>query len=116
MNNFKVTQPFLIELVGAGADLNALDVSNRTVLHLCAEEAMKNARIMRQFYDWNRNGRQCTSIWSIWKPFHTLLLHGADPTVQDEFGKLPLDYLSDRESFDSTTVFLLLQSMVAAGG
>jgi len=44
-----------------------------------------------------------------------LLDHGADPTIVDNRGHQPLDYLGDDRAFDASSAFIILQRMGEAG-
>jgi len=92
----------LIKLLEAEMNINVQDKSGRTVLHGFAESATAPTSWTRHFHP-------------VWRELYILLQYGADPTIQDKVGKLPLDYFKDMESFDSTAVFLLIQAMVTAG-
>jgi len=45
----------------------------------------------------------------------TLLQNGADPTMEDNQGNSPLNYLGDPKIFDSNVAFLLLTHMMGSG-
>jgi len=42
--------------------------------------------------------------------------HGADPMIENNAGILPVEYIHNVALFDPTSVFLLIRSMVPAGG
>jgi len=44
-----------------------------------------------------------------------LLDHGANPTIEDNEGILPVEHFKDSEPFDPTSVFLLVRSMIPSG-
>jgi len=44
-----------------------------------------------------------------------LLDHGANPTIEDNNGFLPVEDFKDPEKFDPTCAFLLVRSMVTSG-
>jgi len=44
-----------------------------------------------------------------------LLENGANPTIEDKKGLLPLDYFKDPKLFDPTVVFLFIRCMLTTG-
>lgn len=80
------------KLLQLGAEPNVLDDENgQMTLHIVAK--IKNIRRQHRIVA-------------------TLLQHGADPSMADGEGHLPLNYLGDPSLFDSTVVYMLLQHML----
>jgi len=52
---------------------------------------------------------------NVWRELAMLLDRGANPTIDDCRGVLPLDTFKDHERFDPTSVFLLIRSMLVSG-
>jgi len=85
-------------VVEIGVDLNVRDKAGRTALHHLAKKATK-ASVIRNL--------------PVWKALNILLQHGADPTIRDKRGNLPLDYCNTNAMpVDTTTLFLFVQSMM----
>jgi len=84
---------FLLE---CNADVNHRDTTGQTVLHLL---------MFRMLYGQEKKAR----IGSL------LLQHGARPTMTDNQGNLPRNYLGDRSRYNPTVAFELLRYMVMEG-
>jgi ankyrin repeat protein len=91
--NADATLMAIIKLLELGCDPNAPDSSGQTTLHVLAKHP--ELRQMSQH-------------------LLVLLKHGADPTIRDHEGNLPLDYACSNE-FDATSVFIVLQHMIGQG-
>jgi len=101
--NEEASLQFLTMLLAQpGVDPNIQDESGETVLNCFANRAMA----WRQFQDANT---------TTWKGIDILLQHGADPTIANKIGTLPLDYFNGRDSFIATAVFLLARSTMVPG-
>jgi len=84
---------------GAGADLlNTQKKDGQTILHLLCKK--KESKMRRE------NIRQVLDVF---------LTHGADPSIHDYRGILPVYYFTDPKLFHPTSVFHLIRSMVGAG-
>jgi len=83
-----------------GADPNTVDETGKTCLHTLAMKSKSSSD--REGICWGQVAA-------------TLHHHGADPTIQDTKGNLPLDYSSNPTMFDPTAVFLSIQHMALSG-
>jgi len=89
-SNGHCTVDSVLLLLKSGAERNRQDRHGQTALHLLSKKSNSSSK---------------SKIVSL------LLQHGSDPTIPDSEGYLPLNYLGDPNTFDSTAAFLLLQQM-----
>lgn len=91
-------RPRVRTLLELGADPNVQCEDGYTILHFVIKKPNAMFRVPER-----------------WPIVSLLLLHGADPTIVDQDGNLPLIYLGTKGEFNPTVVFLLLRSLVGVG-
>jgi len=108
--------------------LNAMDTDGNSAM-FCAADSMeayaKVSRLVHLQADPTLHGKDGRTLLHLtakntWKKdalyqLSLLLQHGADPTIADDYGFLPLDYLGSQGEFKTSFAFLLLRSMVGTG-
>jgi len=98
--------PFLLE---NAVDVNRRDETGHTALHLLTSRTLEHRRTKSRDGQTKKTRDQQTMKSRI---ASQLLDHGADPTIVDDEGHPPLNYLGDRNTYDPTVTFQLLQYMV----
>jgi len=97
-----------------GIDYNAQTKDGHTTLHLLCK------KLLFRFVFLPGWAPYATWVWDFRKAYiyprvflrAMLEEHGANPTIQDNRGKIPLEYLGNRMRLDRAVVFLIVRSMV----
>jgi len=124
MKNKEVSRQVLTKLCVLGVNPNVLDERGQTVLHTLTKKSVTSffdtsGMVFPGAADLNiRDESEEETVLGaedVSKLMFTLLCHGADHTIADNNGNVPLYYALRPEAFDFTTVFVLIRHTIRAG-